>query len=773
MTRGVQISQLPETDGAQFPALPGTVDSSFGGFDAGAPAARAQHTDIFRAIHRRLRGRYLLAMVLGAICAAAGGAAGYYTQKPIYKCETMIRVVMMDIILVRQDQEYQNRINQFNNIVSTQASFIQSSRVLARAMDGPAWLELGRQRTPEVERQFRDSLKINPQRDSSELISVSFEDEDPRAAKAGLEGVISAYDDIYVKAENAGVDRTRLNTLERLQRELTSRIANLEADIAEATKDYGTSDMTLYQTNKLNQLFEIEDQIALLELKLANAGVPVQNAGDADGAAIPASAKTAEPPKQLTAYEIAQAGDLEMTDLVARRREADSLLDRVRVGGATEENKEVKRLKSSIEVLDKKIKQAVERWNKDGGIAGDMAVLGATRPESPDQMVARLKRLQSQREKWNIEAKGFKGVNEIVDKKRKEIEPIRVDLNDVNDALSGIRTKMSARQDQPLIQIDRDVALPKAPAFDRRKKVGAIGFLLGGALPFGLLMLYGLIDRRFRYSDQAGDDGVGLPLLGILPELPTDLSNPEEATAAAHCVHQMRTMLQISGGSRKVYAITSATSGDGKTCLTLSLGLSFAASGSKTLLIDFDFVGQGLSSKLKIRPEHGMASSLETGQPGDSIVATKIDRLFLLPAGRKDEEFVPRLSRAMVQQAIDAVRAEYDVVIIDTGPVLGSLEANFVTSQAEGVVLVVGRNQHRSLVQRAEQHLISLGARVIGQVFNRALSTDFRSSLSSGSIRSTRSSTGQPMTSIQVARADDGLLELDPVSRTVAIDVRR
>lgn len=773
MTRGVQISQLPGPDAGQFPALPGSVDSSFGGFDAGPAAGRAQHTDIFRAVHRRLRGRYLLAIVLGLVCAVAGGAAGYYTQKPIYKCETMIRVVMMDIILVRQDQEYQNRINQFNNIVSTQASFIQSSRVLSRAMDAPAWLELGRPRTPEVERQFRDSLRINPQRDSSELISVSFEDEDPRAAKAGLEGVISAYDDIHVKAENAGVDRTRLNTLEKLQREYTSRIANLEADIAEATKDYGTSDMTLYQTNKLNQLFEIEDQIALLELKLANAGVPVQSGGGADGAAVPPP-KTDEPAKKLTAYEIVVHGqDPEIMELVSKRREADALLDRVRAGGATEENREVKRLKTSIEVLDKKIQDAVERWNKSGGTGGDLTVLGATRPETPNQMVERLNRLQAQREKWNTEAKGFKGVNELVSKKRKEIEPIRVDLNDVNDALSGIRTKMSVRQDQPLIQIDRDVAMPRAPAFDRRKKVGAIGFLLGGLLPFGLIMLYGLVDRRFRYSDQAGDDSAGLPLLGILPELPTDLSDPEEAAAAAHCVHQMRTMLQISGGSRKVYAITSATSGDGKTCLTLSLGLSFAASGSKTLLVDFDLVGQGLSSKLKIRPEHGMASSLETGQPGESIVATKIERLFLLPAGRKDEEFVPRLSRAMVQQAIDAVRSEYDVVIIDTGPVLGSLEANFVTSQAEGVVLVVGRNQHRSLVQRAEQHLISLGARVIGQVFNRALSTDFRSSLSSGSIRSMRSTSGQPVTAIQVARVDDGLLELDPVSRTVAMDVRR
>jgi len=415
----------------------------------------------------------------------------------------------------------------------------------------------------------------------------------------------------------------------------------------------------------------------------------------------------------------------------------------------------------------------VNTGNADGGFGKDPQVVGTTRPETLEQMSTRLQRLQEQREKWNEEAKSYKQLASLVAEKREQIRKKRESLAEVETALSGFRMKLRARQEQPLVQIDRDIPTPRAPAFDRRKKIGAIGFVMGGMLPFGLFMLYGVLDRRFRYSDQAGEQSSGLPLLGILPELPSNLSDPEEAAAAAHCVHQMRTMLQISGGSRKVYAITSATSGDGKTCLTLSLGLSFAASGSKTLLVDFDLVGQGLSSKLKIRPEHGMASSLETGQPGDSIVATKIDRLFLLPAGRHDEEFVSHLSRPMVQQAIDAVRDDYDVIIIDTGPVLGSLEANFVTSQAEGVVLVVGRNQHRSLVQRAEQHLITLGARVIGQVFNRALSTDFKSSMSSASMRSTRSTPGKPVTAIQIAKADDSLLELDPVSRTVALDIRR
>ncbi len=768
----------PQLSSREYRALPGgagavsdPLGGSLGGFEMPQAGGGDQHADIFRTIHRRLRGRYVLGLVLGAICAAAGGAAGYFTQKPMYKCETTVRVVMFDAIGVKQDQDYQNRINQFQTIISTQASYIQSPRVLARAMDSADWAALGRPRTPEVEQQFRDALKVIPQRDSPELISVAFQDADPVAARAGLMGVVYAYDDIVVKVENSGVDRSRLALLEGEQRDRREEIKRLESEIADATKEFSTSDVSIYQSALIDQIMKIRGTISELEIKLANAGLPAAGSATA-GSATPGSG-TPQPPKPMTAYEIASAGDEEMLGLIATRRGLDAKLDNALAGGATEANREVVRLRNLIETSDKKIREAVEKWNKEGGNWRDGLVTGTTRPETPEQMVARLKRLKAQRDVWEEEAKGFKGVNQVVEDKRKQISDTRAKLGEVEDALTSIRTKMRIKQDQPLIQLDREIPTPRAPAFDRRKKIGALGFMLGGMLPFGLIALYGMIDRRFRYSDQTSDPSIGLPLLGILPELPSDLSDPEEAAAAAHCVHQMRTMLQISGEDRKVYAITSATSGDGKTCLTLSLGLSFAAAGSKTLLVDFDLVGQGLSSKLKIRPEHGMASSLETGQPGDAIVATKIDRLFLLPAGRHDEDFVSRLSRPMVKQIIDEVRAEYDIIIIDTGPVLGSLEANFVTSQAEGVVLVVGRNQQRSLVQRAEQQLISLGARIIGQVFNRALSTDFRSSMSSASMRSTRSTPAHPVTAIQVARVDSALLELDPVSRTVALDIRR
>ena len=127
-----------------------------------------------------------------------------------------------------------------------------------------------------------------------------------------------------------------------------------------------------------------------------------------------------------------------------------------------------------------------------------------------------------------------------------------------------------------------------------------------------VVMLVSVLDGRFRYSDEANTDLGGIPLLGILPNLPDLLTDPSQAATAAHCVHQIRTILQITGHNteKRVFTITSGSPGDGKTSLTLALGLSFAASGSRTLLVDGDMIGGGLTVRLNVNAEHGVLEAM-------------------------------------------------------------------------------------------------------------------------------------------------------------------
>src|SRR5256885_14103285 len=107
-----------------------------------------------------------------------------------------------------------------------------------------------------------------------------------------------------------------------------------------------------------------------------------------------------------------------------------------------------------------------------------------------------------------------------------------------------------------------------------------LGLFWGAVLRLGRMLLAGVMDRRYRYSDEPGVDVSGITLLGILPNLPDRLSDPEQAAIAAHCVHQIRTMLQINGSAigaagpeasddPRVFAGTSAAPGAGKARLAL------------------------------------------------------------------------------------------------------------------------------------------------------------------------------------------------------------
>jgi len=248
----------------------------------------------------------------------------------------------------------------------------------------------------------------------------------------------------------------------------------------------------------------------------------------------------------------------------------------------------------------------------------------------------------------------------------------------------------------------------------------------------------GLLSGKYRFVHQTENDMArSAPLLGILPTLPTDLASATLSAEAAHAVHQIRVLLQTTRPMRQargVYMVTSACSGEGKTSLTVALGLSFAASGCKTLVVDCDLVGQGLTHGYNAIGEPGLCEALEH-VTARGLVKKTPQGLRLLTAGKIDRFGGWTLSASAASSIIAEIRRYYDVVLIDTGPVLGSVEASLIAPEVDGVILTISRGQQRTLVDRAMGHLASLGVKPAGFVFNRARMADFRRAAFSSSAR--------------------------------------
>ena len=362
-------------------------------------------------------------------------------------------------------------------------------------------------------------------------------------------------------------------------------------------------------------------------------------------------------------------------------------------------------------------------------------------PKNIDHMNEVVNRLQVAFNNENTEIRRLVGLQSQITQHNDQIEGLKATVVEKSKLLDQFEFEKAMGGRYNVI----DSGSTPLPGSDRRPVFAALGLLGGAAVPVGFLLLVGLANPRYRFSDETGREMNGLNLLGILPDLPDRLSDPEQASIAAHCVHQIRTMLQISGApeERRVFAVTSAAPGDGKTSLTLALGLSYAACGARTLLIDCDLVGAGLTSRMNVSSPSGVLEAIANRSLFEYVRSTDVADVTILPVGSAQTLHASTLSPAALRRLIDEARKQYDTILIDTGPILGSIEAALVCAAADAVVLTVARGQQRPLVERAITRLMGIGARLAGVVFNRAQSGDFDRSISgASSLRSAAAGSG-------------------------------
>ncbi|MFG0293286.1 MAG: AAA family ATPase [Phycisphaerales bacterium JB050] len=290
--------------------------------------------------------------------------------------------------------------------------------------------------------------------------------------------------------------------------------------------------------------------------------------------------------------------------------------------------------------------------------------------------------------------------------------------------------------------------VPQKPNSDKRLPLAAAGFMAGGGFAFALIAGIGLIDRRYRYIEDVESNQKLPPVIGVLPMLSEKANDSEQSEVASLTVHHIRNMLLLDGrssaasngtSSARTIAITSAGPGDGKTSVVVALGMSFAQAGYRTLVIDADLVGRGLSSHFDVRASEGLSEALSF-DPDTPVTQeptpTAVSGLSVLSAGC-DEDFRPEhMARERFSEVINHYRAKYDVVLIDSGPLLGSLEAGLATRCADRILLVVSRGSDQRSVSAVVKRFRDGGLRHVSLVFNKARPDDIEQSVSYISMRS-------------------------------------
>lgn len=172
--------------------------------------------------------------------------------------------------------------------------------------------------------------------------------------------------------------------------------------------------------------------------------------------------------------------------------------------------------------------------------------------------------------------------------------------------------------------------------------------------------------------------------------------------------------------SSRVLMVTSAMPQEGKTTTSMNLAAAFALEGRRVLLIDCDLHRTRLHQALRVPRDPGLAQVLRGYLPAaGAIRSTFVDGLWFLPAGRNKGGVADLLGSERMRSLLTALLEHFDVIVLDTPPVLAVADAACVAPLADGVLLVVRAGvTDRRVVGQAIRQLDSVGARVVGAVLN-------------------------------------------------------
>ena len=172
-------------------------------------------------------------------------------------------------------------------------------------------------------------------------------------------------------------------------------------------------------------------------------------------------------------------------------------------------------------------------------------------------------------------------------------------------------------------------------------------------------------------------------------------------------------------GSPKMMVVTSANPSEGKTTIAVNLAIAIAETGQKVLLIDGDTRKPRVHDIFEILNEGGLTGVLKGEAWAEAVKETQIAGLSVMPAGNGVAGPSSLLYSKHLTTLIEELKEAFDMVVIDTPPMMQIPDARMLGRMVDGVILVVRAGQTtRDAAVAARMRLMEDGVHLIGTVMN-------------------------------------------------------
>lgn len=369
-------------------------------------------------------------------------------------------------------------------------------------------------------------------------------------------------------------------------------------------------------------------------------------------------------------------------------------------------NSQIKELQNQIDAEVSAIARAVEikfEQSKDKEIA----------------LKAELAQLESRQSTFQDKNIKYTILKREVDSNRLQYETLINKLNEV-----GIGSELRSSNASIV-----DLALPPTrPYTPKMKRNLMLALVLFAAMAAGVIYLLELMNNTFAVPDQIESE-LKLPVLGVIPlvdqeELHNAFADNKSPISEAY--RSLRTSIQFTGteDAMRTILVTSSEPSEGKSSTAYKLACDFAALGRKVLVIDADLRKPRMHRIFNISNTMGLSNLLSNvvrkGDVSSLFQKTSSPNITVLSSGTIPPNPVDLLMSSRMGLTLSYCAKHYDLVIIDSPPVMGLSDSPILSRQMDATLLVVAAKQvTRKAAKTALARLNAAGGNVVGTAFTR------------------------------------------------------